>query len=889
MNGKYLVADCETKGPWALASHYGEPATFLWQGLTETGDYRVVESRSYAEWYLGDPCDETEPQVVTFGQKPGRWYIADPGIESQKFVYIDPRTCMEWAAWYVDDGGEGLQDFTDGIEDPDKEIIGFNTQFDFGHALKDGIGFPWMHHCVYSMAVTLVRDRKPLKLKELAERFLGEDPEEADGVKDWLRRNRKWFQEHVGRAPDYGDVPRPLMVQYGYQDVLKTLKLFWMWRKTILEDDDYRRVYWIDCMAQVTKGMLEGAGMHVDLDYCKREAAVMESRADMLEKELFQLVGRAFNPLSAAQVSDILFKQFGLRPLPEEVTKTGNPSTGKDSLAIYSTVYGDPRKAARLGLDQESAERIAKICKLLPIYRTCKKFNSTYFQPLQVLSSDRVMHYPYFIGVGRNRGSEGGTVTGRMSSPAHVNPKKKELDWAHEDDGIDKAAAVRGAFVPGPNETLIANDWQKMEIVFGERYFKSEQMIKTLAEGGDPYVAAAKMVFGPDTMVEEAKLEDYDGWALRRFIGKGLVLGIGYGIGPKKFARQCRVKGANIGREQAKEYITRYKSRSPGIPRMFVAVDRKVKERGWIRNAAGRKYFMQSTESYKGVNYLIQGGCSEIMKRAMIITTWALNKRLRVKSRLRASIHDEFISGIHDSDRDVSLWDCIYALDALSQDWDKAGTAHLSYGCASAANKLRELNTEWRTKHGQDYPFCGIPYLIRAVMCSFEDWLDILPLKVDGEMTRSRWSDMVDFDPEVLDNWMRTGCPATITVNTVAGQQLQDGLWSGAWSYGVTRPSFADRDGYRFAKKTTVGRLGLKALEQALIEVGGQGRKVHIVTADPNLLHCLNSRTPPGPRSEKLLKTVLRLLDRHEATWESRPHQVGGSNKALEAWEARGA
>jgi DNA polymerase-1 len=78
-------------------------------------------------------------------------------------------------------------------------------------------------------------------------------------------------------------------------------------------------------------------------------------------------------------------------------------------------------------------------------------------------------------------------------------------------------------------------------------------------------------------------------------------------------------------------------------------VPQKILEVGFVKDVFGRRYTCPRNESYKGVNYLIQGCAAGIIKKAMTEIHTLLEEK---KSNILLTIHDELVIEIHKSEED---------------------------------------------------------------------------------------------------------------------------------------------------------------------------------------------------------------------------------------------
>ena len=68
---------------------------------------------------------------------------------------------------------------------------------------------------------------------------------------------------------------------------------------------------------------------------------------------------------------------------------------------------------------------------------------------------------------------------------------------------------------------------------------------------------------------------------------------------------------------------------------------KQLRLKGYIENLFGRRYyFSDSNNFYKGFNYMIQGGCADLMKRKEIQLSKFI-KANNLKSKLALVVHDE--------------------------------------------------------------------------------------------------------------------------------------------------------------------------------------------------------------------------------------------------------
>ena len=75
---------------------------------------------------------------------------------------------------------------------------------------------------------------------------------------------------------------------------------------------------------------------------------------------------------------------------------------------------------------------------------------------------------------------------------------------------------------------------------------------------------------------------------------------------------------------------------------MFNNISRVHRVRGYVRNAYGRRYSVRPGKDYILLNYLIQGGCADMMKEKLV----AIDDYLRASNSgafIVSTIHDEVL------------------------------------------------------------------------------------------------------------------------------------------------------------------------------------------------------------------------------------------------------
>ncbi|MDC1020335.1 DNA polymerase I, partial [Alphaproteobacteria bacterium] len=347
---------------------------------------------------------------------------------------------------------------------------------------------------------------------------------------------------------------------------------------------------------------MEMAGIKVDAGRLATISQEFAGRLQTLETEIYDLAGTSFNIGSPKQLGEILFEQMGLQG--GKKSKTGAWSTGADVL--------DHLAAAGADIAQKVLD-----------WRQLAKLKSTYADALvsAIHPDTKRVHTSY---------SMVGASTGRLSSS---DPNIQNIPIrTHE------GRRIRTAFVAQPGHKLISADYSQIELRLVAHIAKEDTMIKAFQQGVDIHAQTASEVFS-------VPLEEMTGETRRR--AKAINFGIIYGISAFGLARQL-----SVPQGEARDYISAYFERFPGIKTYMDEVKLAAHEQGYVETLFGRRLYINgitsSNQAQRGfaerqaINAPIQGTAADIIKQAMVRMPAALTAK-GLKTRMLLQVHDELI------------------------------------------------------------------------------------------------------------------------------------------------------------------------------------------------------------------------------------------------------
>ena len=350
---------------------------------------------------------------------------------------------------------------------------------------------------------------------------------------------------------------------------------------------------------------MEMEGILLDLPFFDEFGRELATRLAEIEKEVIELVGKAFNIKSTQQLSDVLFVRLGLEP-PDRTrkTKSGHYST---AASVLEQMKGD-HPVVDLILEQ----------------RELAKLQSTYVDalPKDVNPETGRVHTSY---------NQIGTVTGRLASsdPNLQNiPNRSEL-----------GRRVRRGFVSKEGYLLLAVDYSQVELRIVAHMAQDEAMLAAFNAGQDIHATTAAGIY--NVKLEEVTKE-------MRSHAKAVNFGLIYGMSAFGLTRSTDLTLA-----EAEDFVKAYFEKFPGVKRYLGSIKRFASDKGYVETLLGRRRYFPAMMGDKNdfrrrnseraaINAPIQGTAADIMKIAMLDVAKAL-KDANSSAKILLQVHDEVV------------------------------------------------------------------------------------------------------------------------------------------------------------------------------------------------------------------------------------------------------
>eukprot|EP00759_Apiculatamorpha_spiralis_P018373 PhF_6_TR24792/c0_g1_i2/m.34091/K02335/DPO1, polA; DNA polymerase I len=249
---------------------------------------------------------------------------------------------------------------------------------------------------------------------------------------------------------------------------------------------------------------MKAYGMQLDVESLSAHSSDIRQEMTALKEKANQLAGKSFNIQSPDDVRHVLFDVLQL-PTVGGNTRTGKQSTSEETLKALAAHHELP--------------------KVIIQYRKNAKLVQTYVEGLVGVShptNDRCLHdvHANFL--------QESTDTGRLSC---TEPNLQNLPRPSEVMGV-----VRKAFTARDGYTFVTIDYEQIELRVLTHFCQDGALLKMLNSKGDIHSAIAAHLFGKSDRPWDVTSEE-------RQVGKRIVYGILYGMGPAALGKQvnCEV------------------------------------------------------------------------------------------------------------------------------------------------------------------------------------------------------------------------------------------------------------------------------------------------------------------------------------------------------------
>jgi len=475
------------------------------------------------------------------------------------------------------------------LEDASRPKLGQHVKYDRHVFANHGIEVRGYAHDTMLQSYVL-EVHKPHGLASLAERHLG-----RKGIS---------FEDLCGKGVSqicFDQVNIAKAAQYSCEDSDMTLDVHRVLWPQLQADTKLSFIYDLEIASSEALFRIERNGVLIDAPTLATQSHELGQRILQLEKEAHALAGQPFNLSSPKQIGEIFFTQLGL-PVVKR-TPTGSPSTDDEVLQKLAEDYPLP----------------AKILE----HRGLAKLKGTYTDKLAQLAlpaTGRVhTHYAQAVA-----------VTGRLSSN---DPNLQNIPVR-----TPEGRRVREAFVAPAGSLIASADYSQIELRIMAHISGDSALLLAFHDGMDVHRVTAAEIFGIEPAHVSSEQRRY-----AKVINFGLIYGMSaYGL----------AKALGIDNTAAKNYITRYFERYPGVKHYMDHTRQVAKRQGYVETVFGRRLYLPEINSPNGprragaeraaINAPMQGTAADLIKLSMVKVQQVIDAQHRA-TKMIMQVHDELV------------------------------------------------------------------------------------------------------------------------------------------------------------------------------------------------------------------------------------------------------
>lgn len=428
-------------------------------------------------------------------------------------------------------------------------------------------------------------------------------------LKPWLNKNK-----------DYGEIPYDVLGEYACQDVLTNRRLDAFTRAQMPEE--CQGVWATERKLTKLLFKMERRGVRVRLDLLKQAEFALMYQMVKIEEQLHARLGRHIRPHVNEDCHEVLCIEYGLpvlawtNPDDKAPDATHNPSFDQDALGLYLIYPGAP----------------VDVVKLMLKYRVLNTQLTLFVRPWGELQVDGILH-PNFNQMVR---------TGRL---ACSKPNLQQCD-----------KFAKSMIVPyDDSRAFISADASQIEFRTIVHYIQDEEAIEAFLKD-------------PDT--------DFHQWVgdqvgTKRKPAKTINFMVGFGAGRKKTTKNlsanpdivsditakidAMVEAGEIRIEdrlktfdylclrKGEQTYDMYHGRFPSIKSTSRRAEIVARQRGYVRNLAGRRRHLPRTHAHIAFNTINQSSAADIVKEAMVALDEAYEEA-GGDLKIVINVHDELLT-----------------------------------------------------------------------------------------------------------------------------------------------------------------------------------------------------------------------------------------------------
>jgi DNA polymerase bacteriophage-type len=317
---------------------------------------------------------------------------------------------------------------------------------------------------------------------------------------------------------------------------------------------------------------LNDTGVPIDIPFCRAAAAVATAARKDLDKRMKQVTGGAVGAATNVRGLVQWLMSRGVE-IEEPGEEDEEEDEADDELPELRRRDVERLLAGPIG----GPEREALQIRLEAGKTSTKKIDAML---ARANADDRVRGMLSYHGAATGRWSAAGSGIQLQNLP---RAGVRNWDTARQalDGGVDLVELVygppldlisrmlRGAICARPGRRLVHADLASVEARGVAWLAGQDDLVERFATGADVYCDMAGEIFGRTITKKD---ED------ERWLGKGVILGCGYGMGWRRFRDTCAAQGRVIPDDLAERAVRSYRTSYDRIPALWRAIEHRAKE-----------------------------------------------------------------------------------------------------------------------------------------------------------------------------------------------------------------------------------------------------------------------------------------------------------------------
>ncbi len=485
------------------------------------------------------------------------------------------------------------------LEDESILKVGQNIKYDFIILKALGITLKNMDDTML-MSYVLRTGFRGHNLDELAMDFLSHETIKFSDVTTFNKKKILFSEVDLDKA-----------LLYSAEDSDITFRLWEILKLELIKSKLYYFYFYVERPLIEIVGMMEINGCKVNNRHLEKISKVFLKKIEILESDVFKLVGEKFNIGSPKQLGEILFTKL---ELPHG--KKGKSGNFQTDVKILEKLKSEKYEVASLVLD----------------WRHLSKLRNTYCEGLLSRENKKTKRIHTSFGMAS-------TLTGRFSSN---DPNLQNIPIK-----TNEGREIRKAFVPAPNHKIVSIDYSQIELRILAHVANVKSLLNAFSNDEDIHNVTAMEVF----QVNKESLNN----DLRRK-AKIINFGIIYGISPYGLALQLEISNS-----EAKSYIENYFLKYPGIKEYMKNTIDLCRGKGHVFTPFGRRIYIpfindkiasrRNFAERSAINAPIQGGAADLIKIIMP-KIYNFLKTEGLKTKMLIQVHDELIFEVPENEID---------------------------------------------------------------------------------------------------------------------------------------------------------------------------------------------------------------------------------------------